>query len=60
MAEQQSGRKNVPQQRLTQERFKEEVARELGIDLTDTGFPRRHIIKLERDLRTDGEAQSDS
>ncbi len=60
MADEQSGRKNAPLQRLTQERFKEEVARELGIDLNDTEFPRRHITKLERDLRADGEAQSDS
>ncbi len=60
MAEEQSGKKSAPLQRLTQERFKEEVARELGIDLNDTGFPQRHINKLERDLRADGEAQSDS
>lgn len=46
--------------RLTRERFKEEVARELGIDLTSTGFPRREINQLEQDFQADHEPESGS
>lgn len=48
-----------PSRRLTRERFKEEVARELGIDLQNTPFPERDIQKLEQDLHADGEAESE-
>ena len=48
-----------PLRRLTRERFKEEVARELGIDLNTAGVPQRDIQKLELDLHADGEAETE-
>ena len=51
--------KAAPLRRLTRERFKEEVARELGIDLNTAGYPQRDIPKLERDLHADGEAETE-
>lgn len=55
----QQGQNNATLRRFTQERFKEEVARELGIDLNATGFPERDIQKLEADLHADGESETE-
>lgn len=43
---------------LTRQRFQEEVARELGIDIHGAGFPEPKVQKLERDLHADGEDES--
>ncbi len=43
---------------LTRQRFQEEVARELGIDIHGAGFPEAKAQKLERDLHADGEGES--
>lgn len=44
---------------LTQERFQEEVARELGVDLHNSGFPEREIQHLEQSLHADDEEASE-
>ncbi|MCL5116424.1 MAG: hypothetical protein M1272_04675 [Firmicutes bacterium] len=49
---------NNPKQsirQLTREKFQEEVARELGIDLNGATLPNRDIQKLENDLHANGE-----
>lgn len=43
---------------LTQEKFQEEVARELGIDLNQAVLPNHDIQKLEQTLHADGEDES--
>jgi hypothetical protein len=46
--------------RLTRERFKQEVARELGIDLTNAGFGKQNVQKLEQDLHAADDADRDA
>jgi DNA-directed RNA polymerase specialized sigma subunit len=41
--------------RWSREQFKEEVARELGIDLKELAFPAQDINRLEQNLHSDGE-----
>lgn len=50
-----------PLSRLTREKFQEEVARELGIDLNGALLPNRDVQKLEvDDLTRAGEDENDS
>ncbi|NMP22110.1 hypothetical protein [Sulfobacillus harzensis] len=57
MADNQNPKKTIRE--LTQEKFQEEVARELGIDLNNAAFPERDIRRLENTLHA-GDDDSDS
>lgn len=58
MADNQNPKKTIRE--LTQEKFQEEVARELGIDLNNASFPERDVKRLENTLHADGEDASES
>ncbi len=51
---------NPLKKRWTREQFKEEVAQELGIDISTARFPRKVIDRLEQDLHGEEEAPSPS
>lgn len=45
-------------QNFTKQRFQEEVARELGIDLSGSVQKKKQIQRLEQDLHTGGEGDA--
>ncbi len=53
-------KKDQTLKRLTQERFQEEVARELGISPVKEALPRRDIPSLEAEVGTEDQHLPDS
>lgn len=51
MADNQNAKPSIRQ--LTRQKFQEEVAREIGIDLNGATFPERDLQKLENTLHAD-------
>lgn len=46
--------------RWTREQFKEEVAQELGIDISTARVPRKEVNRLEQDLHGEDDTPSSS